>query len=1204
MTLTAKISYAYYGGGYQWNQPLDLVMMQNCGNSPQLSTSAQTTCTNGLIDPFFSASYTYGGCGPGTHACARSAWGSDTVASKGWLALGGAGSLVSGDICSSATTCATGIGASLTNAYLNGLGVGAGFHIDSTKNAAWGGMGARIPPGGNYASPSITVVYSAGADTAAPEMDTAAYDGVDSYVEGTRTMFATFSDDTGIDTSSTNAPTLQYAIDGVAQTDVEGTVIGTCTTSKCHIKATTVAISAGQDVTYNWLVKDTASTPNSGVTSTFEFSVLDVANAPASDWKIQVLTEGVNSDDGYSHSTFYDRQLTYWEGSSNEYLHEWDTSDCGVGSAACFDTTGGGAGTYSAPQWRVMWQANPNAAGTYYWGSTADEIRHHTSDGGFLAIDETHGPSMNLIHWYNTTEETWVVVGIGDGDTGITDEIGSGTVAPVADLVYKTMSHLIPVPTTFTSANFGEFALEQTATTYQTTKANWICVNSHGWTYFFRSTSTSPNCEAGYSDTTRKWSGFSLGMREDQDSSSSYQTSYHESKVKPEPDTFAPTIGHSPMSDSHATSRTFKFTVAEVGNPPSGLDIGASAGSQPTLYYEITASGATPTGTWTQILLTPEGGNPSDCALASCDWTYSLEGLERGSTVTYYASARDMSVVGGASNNGANTASTTTNSFEVGDPNMVFVVEWHDMGQTRTVSCSFQALFYDVTNEIEFHYDDDCEGRMSGSQPYSYYNRGVSGYQDHNRTEGATMRDSITAWDGSNPHSNNFRISTGANGANAWETFDRGMDELVDYDEQLTGTSGGTPSSFYCTYLTYWNQPANKAGCNVNMDMPDNFYFNYFGTEYNGSDNDSRVHISRLGNMYFRADGIQALELSFDYSWGSNMIAMPNAGNSYSKAGNIAPYWMRWVSNYCYDDANNDCSIRTRLLPFEGKGTDVTETQYSHMTYTMIDSPIRVEPSVGDYLSFQAGMTVEPGVVFQIAEDKGISIDGACSEVSIVGNDSANGSIVFEGQNDKNWLGMAFTGSCPAPGTDDRHVLSYVDFRNTSEAAIAAGSRHGNTAAGQPSSNSNVGNFSMDHVSFDNVATAFSHGSGDGTVITMSDYSVSNTQDSCLDFAKDSVVTLTSGTMNNCNIGNTPAHGAIVVDGASSKGSLTVEFLNVTNAYQNLIDVDFSAVSLKHIDAVLPSGTQSGYAVNSVGRGVSGSTAWCGLLQVVLLSRT
>ena len=38
--------------------------------------------------------------------------------------------------------------------------------------------------------------------------------------------------------------------------------------------------------------------------------------------------------------------------------------------------------------------------------------------------------------------------------------------------------------------------------------------------------------------------------------------------------------------------------------------------------------------------------------------------------------------------------------------------------------------------------------------------------------------------------------------------------------------------------------------------MPDNFYFNYFGTEYNGSNNDSRVHISRLGMMqlYNNAD--------------------------------------------------------------------------------------------------------------------------------------------------------------------------------------------------------------------------------------------------------------------------------------------------------------------------------------------------------------
>ena len=1194
ISLKVKAAYAYYGGSWS-NQPVDFVIMQDCGTS---APSSSTTCSSALVDPYFSSSYTYG-CAGATFKCQASSYASDTVMSYNWLNLGSSGTVVTGDVCNSATSCASGVAGSLQTAYLAGDRVGAAFHIDYTKTTNGGGginsMGARQAYSSNYVSPSLTVIYSAGADTAVPEMISSAYDGVTSYVEGARTMFATFTDDTGIDTTAGNGPTLHYTTDGwtTSETPLEGDVIGTCTSQKCMVKAKTIAFSAGDDVEYYWRTTDTNSpTANVGDTSTFTFSVEDVDNAPANDRKIEILTEGVNSDDGYSHSTFYDRQLTYWEG-ANEYLHEWDTSDCGTGSSACFDTTGGGSGTYSAPQWRVMWQNNPNAAPTYNWASTANQIKHHTADGGFLAIDETHGPSMNLLYWYDTTDDTWVVTGIGDESTDIVTPLSSGTASPIEQTVWKTMSHLVPVPSSFTQATFGEFDVEQTGTTYQTTKANWICVNSHGWTYFFRSTSTSPNCEAGYSDTTRKWSGFSLGMREDQDSSSTYGTSYADSKIKPEPDTFAPLVEHAPMADSHSKSRTFQFTISEVGNPPSGLDIGASAGAQPTLYYEISAAGTTATGTWTEILLTPEGGNANNCVLATCDWTYTLEDIERGSTVAYYASARDTSIQGGASGTGANVNTLNTTYFEVGDPNSVFIVEWHDMGVTRTVSCSFQALFYDVTNEIEFHYSDDCEGYLSGGNPYAYYNKAIAGYQDQTRTHGATMFDSTSAWDGGNPHSTNFRISTGANGANSWETFERGMDELVDYDEQLTGTSGGTPSSFYCSYAYYWN--SNKAGCNVNMDMPDNFYFNYFGTEYNGSNNDSRVHIARLGNMYFRDDASSALELSFQYSWYSTMVNMPNAGSSYSKAGNIAPFWGRYVSNYCYDDAGNDCSIRTRLLPFEGKGTDVTETQWGHQTYTAIDSPVRIDPAYGDYLSFQAGMTVEPGVVFQVANGKGISIDGSCSEVSIVGNElttEGNGSVTFEGQNGQDWLGIAFTGHCAA-GTDDRHVLSYVDIKNTSKAAISGGSRHGNHAAGQPFTSANVGNFSMDHITFDNVAKAYSHGSGEGTVIVMSDYSISNAADTCLDFAQDSVVTLTDGTMNNCNANGNSWGGAIVIDGTSSKGSLTVENLDVTNSYVNLIDVDFAAVWLQNVSATL-TGDQTGYAVNSAGRGTSGDAAWCG----------
>jgi plastocyanin/FlaG/FlaF family flagellin (archaellin) len=1191
ISLKVKAAYAYYGGSWS-NKPVDFVIMQDCGTSQATPGSSPTCSTTNLVDPFWgSSSYTYA-CASSTYKCSRSAYGSDTVMSHNWLNLGSSGTVVTGDVCSTTTTCASGVGGALQTAYLAGDRVGAAFHIDYTKNGN-NNMGARQAYSGNYVSPSLTVVYTAGADLSQPEMTSAAYDGVTSYVEGARTMFATFIDDTGIDTTSGNGPTLHYSVDGgvTSETPVEGDIIGTCSTQGCKVKAKTIVLSAGDDVEYYWSTADTNSpTANTGNTPTYTFSVEDVANAPANDRKLKILTEGVNSNDGSSHSTFYDRQLTYWEG-ANEYLHEWDTSDCGTGSSACFDTAGGGSGTYSNPQWRMMWQNNPNAAPTYNWASTANEIRYHTADGGYLAIDSTHGPNMNLLHWYNATDSSWVMTGIGDGTTDIDSPIGSGTSSPIEQTVWRTMSHLVPVPSSFTQAKFGVFDVEQTGTTYQTTTANWICVNSHGWTYFFRSTSTSPNCEAGYSDTTRKWSGFSFGMREDQDSSSTYGTSYAESKIKPEPDTFKPSVGHAPMADSHSKSRTFSFTITEVGNPPTGLDIGASAGAQPTLYYEISAAGSSATGTWTEILLTPEGGNANDCVLAPCDWTYTLDDVERGSTVTYKASARDTSVVGGTSGSGANVNITNTYSFEVGDPNMVFVVEWHDMGVTRTVSCSFQALFYDVTNEIEFHYSDDCDGYLSGGNPYAYYNKAISGYQDQTRTYGATMRDSTTAWDGGNPHTNNFRISTGASGANAWETFDRGMDELVDYEEQLTGTSNGAPSSFYCTYQYYWNQAVNKNGCNVNMDMPDNFYFNYFGTEYNGSNNDSRVHIARLGNMYFRDDASSALELSFQYNWYSSMISMPNSGSSYSKAGNIAPYWHRYVSNYCYDDATNDCSIRTRLLPFEGKGTDVTETQWSHQTYTLIDSPVRINPAYGDYLSFQDGITIEPGVVLQVANGKGISVDGTCGQVQIVGNDTDH--ITIEGENGNDWLGIAFTGHCAA-GTDDRHTLSYVDIKNTSKAAISGGSRHGNHAAGQPFSNANVGNFSMDHITFDNVAKAYSHGSGDGTVIVMSDYSISNAADSCLDFAQDSVVTLSEGTMNNCNTNGNSWGGAIVIDGTSTKGELTVENLSVTNSYVNLIDVEFAAVWLQNVSATLTGG-QSGYAVNSAGRGTSGDAAWCGL---------
>ena len=98
----------------------------------------------------------------------------------------------------------------------------------------------------------------------------------------------------------------------------------------------------------------------------------------------------------------------------------------------------------------------------------------------------------------------------------------------------------------------------------------------------------------------------------------------------------------------------------------------ATAGVGPTFYYRITDANGTQ-GPWNSTLLNPSDSR-ANCALATCDWTTSLEGLERGSSVEYYMSARDVSTAP----SGVNAVTTTSTTFEVGDPNKIFVVEWHD----------------------------------------------------------------------------------------------------------------------------------------------------------------------------------------------------------------------------------------------------------------------------------------------------------------------------------------------------------------------------------------------------------------------------------------------------------------------------------------------------------------------------------------------
>ena len=50
------------------------------------------------------------------------------------------------------------------------------------------------------------------------------------------------------------------------------------------------------------------------------------------------------------------------------------------------------------------------------------------------------------------------------------------------------------------------------------------------------------------------------------------EMTYKLHKVAPEPDTFAPTVEHASMKDSHSKDRTFSFVISDAGAPPSGLD--------------------------------------------------------------------------------------------------------------------------------------------------------------------------------------------------------------------------------------------------------------------------------------------------------------------------------------------------------------------------------------------------------------------------------------------------------------------------------------------------------------------------------------------------------------------------------------------------------------------------------------------------------
>ena len=1164
--------YVRYGYSYSTNA-ITAVVMETCGTAARYSwTIASATCSNSLLS---SLSYGYGGTTQ--RKMISSAWNS---ASAGTYSTGTGWKTA--DICSSSgTACSTTTGSHnyIINALANGGTVGMSARYNTATTIYYY----------TYSSGStnsyLQVTYSGGSDTTPPIDGFIPYTGITSYKEGERTFFTSLQDNAGIDTTSSGAPHLHYAINNGSYTAVKATSVGSCGSgaTDCRFRATTADISTGEYVTYFWAYRDLASTPNLGTSpaggsgspstatapsSPYWFFVDDAANA-GNDMKMTISTTDVRAYTTTSTAKTFDRQMTYYE-DSDEYVFEFDTSNCGTGGNSCFYTTS----YYFYAMWKMRWTTTPSSGYNGFGGTLSGSMDMHKDDDGYLTISAKDGPGMNLIYLYDSSKNDWAMVGLGT-DTGIEQPLTSGTSANHRSTYGYTKAFLVDIPGDITGT-MGKFDWNAT---YSSSKANWMCVGSNGFYYFFRSTSSNPICTSGYYyayATSYRWSGFALGTGYYGPMASSGGVLYKVAKVAPEPDTTAPLVDHSAMRDSHSRDRTFSFSITDGGEPPTGINTSSDAGVGPTMYYRITDADGT-VNAWASKTLSPSGQRAA-CVIATCDWTTSLEDLERGSTVEYYVTVTDISTAA----SGTNTNTTSTNSFDVGDPNKVFIVEWHDLGYTQQYQCTFQVLMYDVTNEIEFQYDSNCQAT---------YDYATVGYMDQTRTKGDTLRTAKGYIPGQNPHTVNYRIGTDSSG-HSWETFDLGVSELPTYNTAISGASNGYPYGYYCASSYYWN--SYKSGCNANIDLPDDFVFEYFGTEYNGSDSKNRVHIGRLGNMYLKADGSTALERSMT-TWYSNMPSLPYSSNSMARPGTIAPWWGYYSSYYCYDNTNIDCSVRTRVIPFEGKGTDISADLAAGQEHkwSLIDSPIRINPSsASGYLSIAGSLTIDPGVVIQVAPGKGISFDGTCTSgdpnianglasFTATGNETA--PVLFEGQQGATWKGLAFTAACSS-GTDDRHSLSYVDFANTTDAAIAAGSRHGST----PSSNANVGNFTMDHVTFTNVGTAFKHGSGQGTVLTMSDFEINDAGDSCFDLAEDSVVTLRDGEMNDCNSNGNAWGGAVVNYPGSSAGSLTMENIDLDDSLVNLVDVDFANVWISNLTATSAS-AQSGTVLGAAGSGTGSS---------------
>ena len=405
----------------------------------------------------------------------------------------------------------------------------------------------------------------------------------------------------GIDTTSTGAPQLYYSTDGGTtwssttyglgsnnQFDAGELVsIGTCssTSTECKFKARVDLLSFGDDFQYYWKFQDTnVNSQGNGAERRLRASADGYANdadpLPSGHRrprqrtnilkKMTVLTTDATSRWYTNAPTNLDRQMTYYS-DSDEYFFEFDTSACGTGTNACFFLHP--EPSWAGPERYGNWIARGNVNPGYQYSSWSYGMnKERTSSTRPLEQQRRRLPDHRCTRW--PRHELGLLVqqcamknlplSVWTPTTGIDAPLTGGDAA-TASMTYGWSYHHASVQVRHPRRHH-RLTLDVQVQLHRYHQHGKPHVRDHQRLVLLLPVHQLRPLSSSLLHDLRfhlllpmEW------FRPRYKASEALCTgavTYKVGNVAPTPDTFKPDLDHSPLKDSHASSRTIAVTIS------------------------------------------------------------------------------------------------------------------------------------------------------------------------------------------------------------------------------------------------------------------------------------------------------------------------------------------------------------------------------------------------------------------------------------------------------------------------------------------------------------------------------------------------------------------------------------------------------------------------------------------------------------------